>query len=78
MIGDYAMTKLLSDAFEKASQLPEDLQDELARILLDELTWEKSWDRTLSQSSSKLDEMAEDALKDYHAGRTKEMGFYEL
>jgi hypothetical protein len=32
------MTKLLSDAFEKASQLPEDLQDELARILLDELT----------------------------------------
>ena len=78
MIGDYAMTKLLSDAFEKASQLPEDLQDELARILLDELTWEKSWDRTLSQSSSKLDEMAEDALKDYQAGRTKEMGFDEL
>ena len=72
------MTKMLSDAFEKASQLPEDLQDELARMLLDELTWEKSWDRTLSGSSSKLDEMAEDALKDYHAGRTKEMGFDEL
>jgi hypothetical protein len=72
------MIKLLSDAFEKASQLPEDLQDELARILLDELTWEKSWDGTISRSSSKLDEMAEDALKDYQAGRTNEMGFDEL
>ncbi|MHC4680554.1 MAG: hypothetical protein ACYTEK_17860 [Planctomycetota bacterium] len=72
------MTKLLSDAFEKASQLPENLQDELARMLLDELTWEKRWDRTLARSSSKLDEMAEDALKDHRAGRTKEMGFDEL
>jgi hypothetical protein len=72
------MTKLLSGAFEKASQLPEDLQDELARILLDELTWEKSWDGTIPRSSSKLDEMAEDALKDYQAGRTNEMGFDEL
>ena len=58
--------------------MPEDLQDELARMLLDELAWEKNWDRTLSQSSSKLDEMAEDALKDYRAGRTKEMGFEKL
>ena len=78
LTGDLAMTKLLSDAFEKASQLPEDLQDELARMLLDELTWEKNWDRALSRSSSNLDEMAKDALKDYHAGRTKEMGFDEL
>jgi hypothetical protein len=62
----------------KASQFPEDLQDELARMLLDELTWEKNWDQTLSQSSPRLDEMAEDALKDYHAGRTREMGFDEL
>ena len=72
------MTKLLSDAFEKASQLPEDLQDELAKILLDELTWEKSWDQTLSSTSSKLDEMAKNALKEHHAGRTKEMGFDEI
>ena len=31
-----------------------------------------------NRSSSKLDEMVKKALKDYHAGRTKEMGFDEL
>jgi len=72
------MTKLLSDAFEKASQLPENLQDELARILLDELAWEGRWNQTLDESTDKLDRMAEDALKDYRAGRTKEMGFDQL
>jgi len=72
------MTKLLSDAFEKASQLPENLQDELARILLDELAWECRWNQTLDESTDKLDRMAEDALKDYRAGRTKEMGFDQL
>jgi hypothetical protein len=72
------MTKLLSDAFEKASQLPDNLQDELARILLDELAWEGRWNQTLDESTDKLDRMAEDALKDYRAGRTKEMGFDQL
>jgi len=72
------MTKLLSDAFEKASELPEDLQDELARMLLDELAWEARWDQTLADSSAKLDELADEALKDYRAGRTKEMGFDEV
>jgi len=72
------MTKLLSDAFEKASQLPENLQDELARILLEELAWEGRWNQTLDESTDKLDRMAADALKDYRAGRTKEMGFDQL
>jgi len=78
LTGDCAMTKLLSDAFEKASELPENLQDELARMLLDELAWETRWDQTLADSSAKLDELADEALKDYRAGRTKEMGFDEV
>ena len=72
------MTKLLSDAFKKASQLPENLQDELARILLDELAWEARWDKTLAQPSDRLDRMADDAIKDYRQGRTREMGFDQL
>lgn len=72
------MTKLLAKAFEKASQLPENLQDELARALIDELTWEAQWDRTLAESSDQLDKMGEKALEDYRAGRTKEMGFDEI
>jgi len=72
------MTKLLAQAFDKASQLPENLQDELARALIDELTWETRWDQALAESSDKLDKMAEKAIEDYRAGRTKEMGFDEL
>lgn len=72
------MTKLLAQAFEKASQLPGNLQDDLARALLDELTWEVRWDQALAESSDKLDRMAEKAIEDYQAGRTKEIGFDEL
>ena len=72
------MTKLLTQAFEKASDLPENLQDELARELLDDLTGEAQWDRTLEQSADALDKMAEQALKEHRAGKTKEMGFDKL
>jgi len=72
------MTKLLAEAFEKASKLPENLQDELARDLLEELAGEARWDQTLAQSADALDEMAEQALKEHRAGRTKRMGFDKL
>ena len=72
------MTKLLAEAFEKASKLPENLQDELARDLLEELTGEARWDQTLAQSADALDEMAEQAVKEHRAGRTKRMGFDKL
>ena len=72
------MTKLLAQAFEKASQLPENLQDELARELMEELAWEARWEQTLSDSATTLDEMAEKALKEHRTGQTKEAGFDEL
>ncbi len=72
------MTKLLAQAFDKASELPENLQDELARELLEELAGEARWDRTLEQSADAIDRMAEQALREYRAGQTKEMGFDEL
>lgn len=72
------MTKLLAKAFQTASQLPENLQDELARQLIDELASEARWERPLTESASKLDAMAEKALGDHHAGLTKEVGFDEL
>jgi hypothetical protein len=71
------MTKLLSQAFEKASELPEALQDQLARELLEELAGEARWDQALEQSPDVIDQMAEEALKEYRAGRTKEMGIDE-
>ena len=34
--------------------------------------------KLLAQSADAVDRMAEEALKEYRAGRTKEMGFDEL
>ncbi len=58
------MTKLLAEAFEKASKLPENLQDELARELLEELAGEAQWDQTLADSDDALDKMAEQGGRD--------------
>ncbi len=72
------MTKLLAEAFEKASKLPADLQDELARELIEDLAGEAQWDQTLADSADTLDKMAEEALNEHRAGRTKPMGFDKL
>lgn len=72
------MTKLLAEAFERASELPDELQDEFARQLLEELAREAKWDQTLAESADSIDAMAEEALKEYRAGKTREMGFDEL
>jgi hypothetical protein len=72
------MTKLLQEAFNKASQLPEELQDELAQEVLDELLWEVKWDETLERSSDVLDSMAQKALDDFDHGKTEEKGMDEL
>ncbi len=67
------MTKLLKQAFEKASQLPGNLQDELARELLQDIRAEQKWDKTLLESQNVLDSLAKDALKQHKTGRTKRM-----
>jgi hypothetical protein len=72
------MTKLLAQAFEKASGLPDDVQDQLAKEMLEEIEWESRWDRTLANSQEKLERLAERAAREYRAGKTKEMGFDEL
>jgi len=72
------MTKLLAQAFEKASELSDDLQDQLARELLEELEWEARWEGTLEVSQAQLEKLAEKAMQAYRAGETKEMGFDDL
>ena len=72
------MTKLLTQAFEKASGLPDDLQDQLAQELLEEIEWEARWDNTLDGSQEKLESLADKTMREYRAGKTKEMGFDDL
>ncbi|PNW38851.1 UNVERIFIED_CONTAM: hypothetical protein BEN50_01805 [Euhalothece sp. KZN 001] len=73
------MTNLLTQAFNEAQNLPEHLQDELAKQMIEDIKSELQWQQTLSQrQSSSLDELARQALNDSFEGKTKEMGFDEL
>jgi hypothetical protein len=72
------MTRLLAQAIEEASRLPETLQDEIAERLLDDIHGEEQWDQTLARSADALETLANRDLADFKAGRTKQMGFDEL
>jgi hypothetical protein len=65
------MTKLLEKALKEVAKLPEAEQDAVAAILLDELASEQRWAESFAKSQDKLAKLAEDALADYKAGRTK-------
>jgi hypothetical protein len=72
------MTSLLKQAFDKASQLPQDLQDQIAQDLLEEIEWELKWDETLAGSEDLLERLANKALQEFEAGKTVQKGFDEL
>jgi hypothetical protein len=65
------MTKLLDRAFRKASELPPEAQDELAKQLLAELENEERWSRAFEGNLSALDQLAHEAVVENKAGRTE-------
>ncbi len=72
------MTELLAKAFDEASKLSEELQDQLAARLLRELADDAKWDKSLADSTEALEKFADEALRDHHEGRTAELGIDEL
>jgi hypothetical protein len=72
------MTALLQEVFQKASGLPEDVQELLAKELLEEIEWETRWDKTLADSQPLLDRLTARAMQEYKEGKTEEKGFDEL
>ncbi len=72
------MTELLKEALDKASKLPETLQDDIAKELLADIEAELRWDQTFKETEDKLAKLADKALKDFKAGKVKQMGFDEL
>jgi hypothetical protein len=66
------MTSLLQEAFSKASRLPPEEQDALARSLLKELDSESRWARSLAKSQGALANLAGEALRERRAGKTQE------
>jgi len=67
------MTKLLEEAFAEAAKLPDNDQDALAQAVLAELASERRWDELFAASSDVLSDLAEEALAEHRAGRTKRL-----
>ena len=72
------MTKLLKEAFEKASQLPPDEQDSFAAVILYELESEQRWQELFAGSQDALAKLADEALAEHRAGKTKPLDPDEL
>lgn len=61
------MISELKKAVEKAEKLSEKEQKIIAQLIIDEINWDKS----LTESSSTLDNLSSEALEEYKKGRTK-------
>lgn len=68
------MTDLLKKAFEEASKLPGPEQDALAKVLLDELRSERSWQSAFGpRERVGLSKLAEEARREYNASETRRL-----
>lgn len=65
------MTQALSAAVATAAQLPEEEQDALAAILLEEMESEERWNALFADSPNLLERMANEAIQDFQAGRVQ-------
>lgn len=74
------MTKLLQQAFERASELPETEQDKFARFLLAELESDRHWAELFSRPESEdlLERLADEAVAAHRAGLTRHLNPEDL
>jgi hypothetical protein len=74
------MSTLLEYAFKEAQKLPDDLQDELAQQLLNDIENELKWQATLANNDIDMggfEALAQAALAADEAGETEDGGFGE-
>jgi hypothetical protein len=72
------MTQLLEQAFTKASQLSSEGQDTVASLILKEIEAERRWENAFAGSQDALSQLADEALSEHRAGRTKRLNVDEL
>jgi hypothetical protein len=65
------MTQLLEKALSQVAKLPASEQDAVAAIVIEELASEKRWTDSFAKTQDQLAKLAEKALADHAAGRTK-------
>ena len=65
------MTELLERALAQLAKLPEQDQDAIAALILEEIEDERRWDESFARSADVLERLADEALAEYRAGKTK-------
>lgn len=65
------MTQALDNAFAAIAKLPPAEQDALATLLMDEIKSEQRWADSFAKSQGLLESMADEALAEFKAGKTK-------
>ena len=65
------MTQALSVAVASAAKLPDEEQNVLAAILLEEMESEERWSALFADSLNLLERMANEAIQDFQAGRVQ-------
>jgi hypothetical protein len=69
------MTKLLKQILEQASRLPDEEQDSLAAILMEEMADEARWAKAFEESQGALEKLAQEALDEFRRGETTPLEF---
>ncbi len=65
------MTELLKKALAKLSELPENEQEEIASLILEEIEDEKKWQTSFANSEKQLEMLASEALQEFKQGETR-------
>ncbi|MGB0564428.1 MAG: hypothetical protein ACPGVO_21920 [Spirulinaceae cyanobacterium] len=63
------MTQLLETAWNQIKTLPDEQQNMIATLILEEIAAETRWDQTFAQSQDGLAALAAEAMAEYHAGQ---------
>lgn len=62
------MNKLLEKAFAEAARLPEDEQETLASLMLEEIEAERGWDQRFAETQDELGELVRRAREEVARG----------
>ena len=65
------MTKLLEDAFAAVAKLPEDQQNAISALVVEEITSDNRWSELFARSQDQLAQLSDEALREWESGETK-------
>ena len=65
------MTALLEKAIERAALLPDQEQEAIGALILEEISSETRWDAQFAGSQDALSKLADEAVAEFNEGKTR-------